>query len=83
MSWRHEINLKPLFEAYDAGRLTVEHVGRKVAQMLLNISALEEFPDELVSIAVDFHAVTDLADFNNLMEHVYDYGDENAIGVHA
>ena len=75
MSWKHEINIKPLFEAYDTGQLTVRQIGATVASMLLGISAIEEFPDDLVAVAVDFHHVTDLDDFNKLLDAVYDWGD--------
>ena len=78
--WRHKINIKQYFADIDAGpdgddQLLPTDIRNKVAFELSKVGGLYEFRNELL----DTSQVETAGDFNEWLERLYDYCDENRI----
>lgn len=83
-NWLNKMDLKQFVDEYEDDKITIEECAQKIAKYLHEFvlqppTIQEQYQFELEEIALEFEAVTDVEEFDDALERLYDLGD-TAVG---
>jgi len=74
-NWQYRLNLKDLWKAKEEGNITIQELGKKVAERIENLPCFKKYEDDLKTIIMDFETVESVEEFDYILEELYDWGD--------
>ncbi len=74
-NWKYKLELKDLWEAFDEGKLTIQELGKKVAERIEKLPCYKKYENELRTIVMDFEIVKDVKEFDYILRELYDWAD--------
>lgn len=73
--WKHKIDLSDLRERYGKRELSASEFGRLLAERIRKQKWFKANEEDLEPIADEFEGVTNIEEFNAVLDTLYDWGD--------
>ena len=75
-NWINRLELGDLWKARDEEKLTIQELGKKVAERIRKLRCYKKEEDTLEEIAEQFDYVSEeVEEFDYILEELYDWGD--------
>ena len=74
-NWQNELYLKDLWDKFDDGEMTTQEVAKEVGLRIRKLRCFRKYEDELEEIAMEFESCELKAEFNSVLEELYDWAD--------
>ena len=74
-NWKYKLRLGDLRKKFEANKMTAAEFGKKVAERIRKQPWFKVNEDELEPIADEFEGVSDIEEFDAVLDTLYDWGD--------
>ena len=75
-NWKYKLELKDLWKARDEGKLTIQELGKKVAERIRQATFYMKHKNQIRDILREFDCVEeDVEEFDNILSDLYDWAD--------
>lgn len=79
--WEYKIVISDITRNYDEDESKVNSIGKSVAERIRQTDAYKRYQKTLEEIAKKMEGVTTEAQFNRVLDELYDFGDTYAIWI--
>jgi len=74
-NWVYHLNLKDLWEKRDKNTISVQELGKQVANRIRKLSCFKKYERELEDITTKFEFSESEEEFDNILSDLYDWAD--------